>query len=135
MYKSSLVFEVQIMLHSRRFRKGCPNGVSYLVPCQNLRELALVALSNPRHDALDDTNTVQKGVVQLNNLISEEVTPTNQHYRYKIESKSKGVINTMKIIVIKPFQNPYVATIKGDLESMQKIVGGYIEAVYPFDDP
>ena len=41
----------------------------------------------------------------------------------------------MKIIVIKPFQNPYVATIKGDLESMQKIVGGYIEAVYPFDDP
>ena len=41
----------------------------------------------------------------------------------------------MKIIVIKPFQNPYVATIKGDLKSMQKIVGGYIEAVYPFDDP
>lgn len=39
-HKSSLVFEVQIMLHSRRFRKGCPNGVSYLVPCQNHRELA-----------------------------------------------------------------------------------------------
>ena len=39
-HKSSLGFEVQIMLHSRRFRKGCPNGVSYLVPCQNHRELA-----------------------------------------------------------------------------------------------
>ena len=41
----------------------------------------------------------------------------------------------MKVIIIKPFTNPYVANIKGDLESMQKIVGGYIEAVYPFGDP
>ena len=41
----------------------------------------------------------------------------------------------MKIILIKPFTNPYVANIKGDLESMQAVVGGYIEAVYPFDDP
>ena len=41
----------------------------------------------------------------------------------------------MKVIIVKPFTNPYVATIKGDLESMQAIVGGYIEAVYPFDDP
>ena len=40
----------------------------------------------------------------------------------------------MKVIIVKPFTNPYVANIKGDLESMQKIVGGYIEAVYPFDD-
>lgn len=41
----------------------------------------------------------------------------------------------MKIIIIKPFTQPYTANIKGDLESMQAIVGGYIEAVYPFDDP
>ena len=41
----------------------------------------------------------------------------------------------MKVIIIKPFMNPYVAEIKGDLESMQEIIGGYIEAVYPFDDP
>ena len=40
----------------------------------------------------------------------------------------------MKVIIVKPFTNPYVANIKGDLESMQKIVGGYIEAVCPFDD-
>ena len=40
----------------------------------------------------------------------------------------------MKVIIVKPFTNPYVANIKGDLESMQKIVGGYIEAIYPFDD-
>ena len=40
----------------------------------------------------------------------------------------------MKIILVKPFTQPYTTEIKGDLESMQAIVGGYIEAVYPFDD-
>ena len=28
-----------------------------------------------------------------------------------------------------------VKEIDGNLESMQEIVGGYIEAIYPFDDP
>jgi len=41
----------------------------------------------------------------------------------------------MKVIIVKPFTNPYTKEIKGDLKSMQRIVGGYIEAVYPFDDP
>ena len=40
----------------------------------------------------------------------------------------------MKVIIVKPFTNPYVANIKGDLESMQAVVGGYIQAIYPFDD-
>ena len=30
---------------------------------------------------------------------------------------------------------PTVQEIDGSLESMQKIVGGYIQAIYPFDDP
>ena len=40
----------------------------------------------------------------------------------------------MKVIIVKPFTNPFVKEIKGDLESMQAIVGGYIQAIYPFDD-
>ena len=40
----------------------------------------------------------------------------------------------MKVIIVKPFTQPYTANIKGDLRSMQNIVGGYIEAIYPFDD-
>ena len=40
----------------------------------------------------------------------------------------------MKVIIVKPFTNPYVKEIKGDLESMQAVVGGYIQAIYPFDD-
>ena len=40
----------------------------------------------------------------------------------------------MKILVIEPEKNPVVKEIDGELESMQKVVGGSIEAVYPFDD-
>ena len=40
----------------------------------------------------------------------------------------------MKVIIVKPFTQPNTKEIKGDLESMQRIVGGYIEAIYPFDD-
>ena len=40
----------------------------------------------------------------------------------------------MKVIIVKPFTNPFVKGIKGDLESMQAVVGGYIQAIYPFDD-
>ena len=41
----------------------------------------------------------------------------------------------MKIIVIEPQKKPVVREIDSGLESMQKIVGGSIEAVYPFDEP
>ena len=41
----------------------------------------------------------------------------------------------MKILVVEPSKLPMVKEIDGSLESMQKIVGGYIEAIYPFDDP
>ena len=41
----------------------------------------------------------------------------------------------MKILVIEPIKEPYVKEIEGDLESMQKIVGGLIQAIYPFDHP
>ena len=41
----------------------------------------------------------------------------------------------MKILVVEPGELPKVKEIDGNLESMQKIVGGYIEAIYPFDDP
>lgn len=40
----------------------------------------------------------------------------------------------MKAIVVEPFKKGYVKDIEVGLESLQKEVGGYIEAVYPFDD-
>ncbi len=41
----------------------------------------------------------------------------------------------MKIIVVEPQKKPVVRDIDPGLASMQKLVGGFIEAVYPFDDP
>ena len=41
----------------------------------------------------------------------------------------------MRVIVVEPKKNPEVREIGDSLESMQKIVGGPIEGVYPFDEP
>ena len=41
----------------------------------------------------------------------------------------------MKILVVEPNEEPKRADIPHMLGAMQQVVGGYIEAVYPFDDP
>ena len=40
----------------------------------------------------------------------------------------------MKILVVEPNKPPYSKEICGNLEEMQAIVGGHIQAIYPFDD-
>ena len=40
----------------------------------------------------------------------------------------------MKILVVEPLTAPYEKEIEGGLESMQAVVGGYIQAIYPFED-
>ena len=40
----------------------------------------------------------------------------------------------MKVLFIQPLKTPKTVEIDGTLESMQKLVGGYIEAIYPFED-
>lgn len=41
----------------------------------------------------------------------------------------------MTVLVIEPEKKPYIKEIENDLASLQHEVGGYIQAVYPFDDP
>ncbi|MDE7244621.1 MAG: DUF3846 domain-containing protein [Oscillospiraceae bacterium] len=41
----------------------------------------------------------------------------------------------MRILVVEPERRPEAREIDGSLESMQEIVGGLIQPVYPFDDP
>ena len=41
----------------------------------------------------------------------------------------------MRVIVVEPKKKPMVQDIGSDLESMQKIVGGPIQAIYPFEEP
>ena len=41
----------------------------------------------------------------------------------------------MTVLVVEPMKEPRVVTMPTGLEALQKAVGGYIEAVYPFEDP
>ena len=43
--------------------------------------------------------------------------------------------NTIEVLLVEPGQYPRVERISPDLASMQKAVDGYIQAVYPYDDP
>lgn len=43
--------------------------------------------------------------------------------------------NTLTILVVAPMKRPYVRRIPDDLHAMQRIVGGAIEAIYPYDEP
>ena len=41
----------------------------------------------------------------------------------------------MRVIVVEPKKKPTAQDIGSDLKSMQKIVGGSIQTIYPFDEP
>ena len=44
-------------------------------------------------------------------------------------------IKIMNVLLVEPQKAPHEAEIGSDLKSMQNAVGGFIEAVYPYDDP
>lgn len=41
----------------------------------------------------------------------------------------------MEVLLVEPGKEARIAEIGSDLKSLQSAVGGWIEAVYPFDDP
>ena len=41
----------------------------------------------------------------------------------------------MEVLLVEPGKEARIAEIGNDLKSLQAAVGGYIEAIYPFDDP
>ena len=41
----------------------------------------------------------------------------------------------MTVLLIEPGKTPRHTEIDGTLEGMQQVVGGYIQAIYPFEDP
>lgn len=41
----------------------------------------------------------------------------------------------MQVVVVEPKKKTVVQDIGSDLESMQRIVGGFIQAIYPFEEP
>lgn len=41
----------------------------------------------------------------------------------------------MRVLLVEPGKRPVLKEIDGSLKSMQEIVGGTIQAIYPFDEP
>ena len=52
---------------------------------------------------------------------------------YKLEKLLKEG-DVLRILVVEPERRPEVKEIDGSLKTMQGIVGGYIQAIYPFND-
>ena len=42
--------------------------------------------------------------------------------------------NTIRVLFVEPMEKPKLINIEHTLESLQKLVGGYIEAAYPWSD-
>ena len=43
--------------------------------------------------------------------------------------------NRITVLIVEPSKSPRITEIPNTLESLQQIVGGYIQALYPFADP
>ncbi|MGN0545959.1 MAG: DUF3848 domain-containing protein [Acutalibacteraceae bacterium] len=61
--------------------------------------------------------------------LRDSITETAEH-NYEKQSE-----NSLTVLVVSPGEEPSVETIPKGLESLQQQVDGYIEAIYPFEDP
>lgn len=61
--------------------------------------------------------------------LRDTITETAEH------NFEKQTENSLTVLVVAPGEKPRVETIDCGLESLQQQVGGYIEAVYPFEEP
>lgn len=43
--------------------------------------------------------------------------------------------NKIKVLIVEPGKAPYAAEIYSELECLQEVVGGLIQAIYPYEDP
>ena len=57
-----------------------------------------------------------------------------QPVKFEPEQTQKLDTRTMRVVLVEPGKAARVAEIDGSLEGMQKTVGGYIQAVYPFEE-
>ena len=48
---------------------------------------------------------------------------------------SNSKTKTIRVLIVESSKTPYAAEIPAGLESLQNLVGGLIQALYPFDDP
>ena len=56
------------------------------------------------------------------------------NYDYENQATGQKEPEGMRVLVVEPWKEPYLKTISGDLKSLQREVGGLIDATYPFED-
>lgn len=66
---------------------------------------------------------------EMNYDYEEQETGWEEH-----QTTDGGGKDGMTVLVVEPLKAPYLKTISGELKSLQKEVGGLIDATYPFED-
>ncbi len=56
-------------------------------------------------------------------------------YRITGGGDAEELDENISVLVVEPGKEPYVKEISSELESLQHEVGGYVEAIYPFEEP
>ena len=64
-----------------------------------------------------------------------ELDDIPDEYRITGSGEAAERDSTIAVLVVEPGKEPYVKEIGSGLESLQHEVGGYIEAIYPYEDP
>jgi hypothetical protein len=72
---------------------------------------------------------IKKGNEKMNYDYEEQETGREENQT--ADGNKKG---GMTVLVVEPLKPAYLKTISGDLKSLQKEVGGLIDATYPFED-
>lgn len=60
------------------------------------------------------------------------LVPGEDSFHVDLEQEKE---KNIQVVLCEPGKKARIATIQNNLASLQKMVGGYIEAVYPFEDP
>ncbi len=89
---------------------------------------ALLESPSPLQEVYDLFSDKETDYMQT---LRDSITETAEH-NFDLQAEKE---ETMTVLVVAPGEKPSVETIPVGLESLQKQVGGYIEAVYPFEDP
>ena len=88
-------------------------------------------------DMLTETSTLQ-GDTLVDKIceFEQKYTPIDGfiNYEQQKESVEQNMSDKMKVLVVEPMQEPYIKEIDAGLKSLQKEVGGSIQAIYPFEE-
>ena len=64
-----------------------------------------------------------------------ELDDIPDEYRITGSGEAAERDSTIAVLIVEPGKEPYVKELDSGLESLQHEVGGYIEAIYPYEDP